>query len=156
MTPMSRIAGPARSRTPWRSTSEAGLALWHVGCCVLGGGCLYIAPIEMMPVNSPPEIQYPGAQYNEKVLIADVERLRVIATDADEDDLYFLWSGVPADVEIAPDPPFVETIDGVTVWTSIYKVPRDPRLDGRQIQVHVTDFEPLDAVDVYWQITVEK
>ncbi len=154
---MSQVSQARVGSRRLRSTSNAALALWHVGCCLLGEGCLYVAPIEMMPVNSPPEIQEPDDLINEKVLIADVEYVLVAATDPDEDPLYFFWSGVPADVEIPPEPPIPKVNDdGVTMWTSLYKVPRDPRLDGRAIQVKVSDLEPLDDVTVQWLLTVEE
>ena len=70
--------------------------------------------------------------------------------------MVFFWSGVPADVEIPADPPIPNVRDGVTWWTSIYKVPRDPRLDGLTISVLVSDGELDDRVQVEWLVTVEK
>lgn len=155
MTPVSRIPPSRVAGSAVRSASRLRLLVWHVGCCVLGEGCLYVAPIEMIPVNSPPVIQDPADLFNEKVVIADYVYLKVVASDADEDELYFGWTGVPADVEIPPDPPFPDLHNGETWWTSIYKVPRDLRLDGRSITVLVSDGEPADAVEVEWLLTVE-
>lgn len=129
---------------------------WHVLCFILAPGCLYIAPVRTLPVNNPPDIVDPASLENDLVLIADVERVNVIARDLDEDPLFFVWSGVPSDVAIEPEPPQPVDFGGQTLWLSTYEVPRDKRLDGRTIQVNVFDPENRPVVTVTWFVTVEE
>lgn len=127
---------------------------WHVACFCVLPGCLYIAPVETLPLNRQPVIVAPIDDLNELVLIADIENVRVIARDPDEDALFFDWSGVPSDVEIPPDPPSQQDFEGQTLWLSTYKVPRDPRIDGQLIHVVVSDLQ--DPVTVEWTVKVEE
>lgn len=105
-------------------------------------------------MNHPPDIVIPADPVNDLVLIADIEKIDVYARDADDDELFFHWSGVPADVAIPADPPQPLLYDGEVLWLSTYRVPRDVRIDGKVIEVQVWD--GVEDAFAEWQITVEE
>jgi hypothetical protein len=112
--------------------------------------------VETLPLNHDPDIVDPPYDDNDLFLIADFERVNVFAHDRDGDDLFFRWDGVPSDVELEPDPPQeLPYLEGETVWLSTYVVPRDPRLDGRNITVTVQDLDNA-PVPVVWHVHVEE
>lgn len=105
-------------------------------------------------MNHPPQVVFPPDEENELVLLADVEKVDVVAFDEDGDLVLFDWSGVPADVEIPPDPPQPLNYGDQPAWLSTYRVPWDQRIDGRTIEVVVSDLDK--DVTIEWHVTVEQ
>lgn len=124
-----------------------------MGCISLLPGCFYIAPVEVA-VNQAPEIVIPTSANNQLTLIADIEKIDVYAFDPDDDELLIVWSGVPADIQIPPDPPLLVTQGDETLWLSTYEIPRDPVMDGRTVRVEISDIELFTVAT--WAITVEE
>lgn len=130
----------SRAGTPCAPTLIHGakpiLALWYAGCTVLGGGCLYTAPVWTEAVNKPPVIIRPEAsdEPHPIALFADLPVV-VVAADPDDDPLFFLWEGPNGEIDSH------ERQEG-EITTSTAIISYDPALDGQYIDVLVVDQSP--------------
>jgi hypothetical protein len=142
MTPPSRRTTIAQLR----SRSNPSL-IWHVSCIVLGGGCLYTAPVWREPVDLAPEILLPETDGVTPLVLtfqAAVETVTVVAQDPEEEPLLFVWQ-IPHGVDFQSTE--FEEDGGVSV--GVLDVNRDPILDGAELTVTV--FDPVgNAAEVRW------
>ncbi len=106
------------------------------------GGCLYIAPVVSEPVNTAPDIldppewdDNPNGRFLRLLINPNVNTLKVVATDADGDELRVSWN-----VPIAHDTRVAEDDDNTTFFVDL---PRDEILDGNVISATIWDVRPV-------------
>ncbi len=133
---LSRFARPRWGALRQNGRWPAVTSSWYVACCVLGGGCLYTAPVWTEGVNQPPEIIRPRGtdEPHDLVLFSDLPVV-VVAADEEDDPLVFFWLT-----------PFGELPSNerqeLDLTTSTAVIPYDPELDGEIVEVLVVDQSP--------------
>ena len=153
MIELSRSAPPQQGLLLLNRRSKLVTGCWLAICSWVDNGCIYVEPVEI-PMNRAPEILVPADSSSLQAfeLSADQQPLVVSAFDEDNDDLVFLWDWSPRDVPNQQQPTFQDENGGV-IWTSVLLVARDARLDGRQINCSVTDFDSTTTVE--WTVELE-
>lgn len=147
MTPMSRSAW-RKGRVPrCGAVWVEGFASWLVVCMVGAQGCFYTAPVWRPVANTPPELIEPPTADNLLIFDHDAERITVIASDPDGDNLQFIWSV----------PPFLETTEVTTPGDNVTFGRLDilwhPDVDGAEIRlVIVDDQREPESLTVTWLV----
>lgn len=113
----------------------------------LCGGCLYVSPAWRPEPNDPPQILIPTPSDEDIPLVMDRDvRVTVVARDPEGQRLDFVWI-VPVDVEHD----WTTSPEG-DLWYSVLDLPADPLLDGRRVELIVSD--GIDEVRLRWLVEV--
>lgn len=134
MTPASRSTGFRARSIPRTPRTHGRFRSWLAACIVpWASGCLYLDPIWRPVENNAPVLLEPQATDNLLRFEHDSERITVIASDPDGDNLSFAWDY----------PPFLDAQELVTPSGSVTFGRLDlfwhPDIDGTQIRLIVVD-----------------
>lgn len=120
-------------------------ALWHVGCSLLCTSCFYVQPSWKPPENRLPVLQSVQPLEGTVVFDNDIELIRVVASDEDEDFLVFNWDPPPRTTSVQHDE---EIRPGV--FSSRLELEYTESMVGETVFLTILDSE--GAVDLAWLV----
>lgn len=153
---MIRMSGSDRVTPGSREARSSSLLVffpWHIACIPLLSSCLYVAPVWSPPVNRRPEILQPETTTGlVLVMTAEQEVLTVLASDPDDEPIFFFWTPPPG--AVVEDKYGVSGDEDFTIYYTTLSIDHDPRLDGRTIQLLVTDGNEGNQQFLRWTVEV--